>query len=153
MSGEAVHELSVTRLVAAPPGAVYRAWTERLSEWWAPRPWTTPRVELDLRPGGRALMGMRSPDGEDMPHEGVFLEVVPEERIVITDAFRAGWIPQEAFMTAIFTFAPEGDGTRYTASARHWSEEARARHEAMGFREGWGVVAGQLAAIAEEARR
>lgn len=147
----APHELSITRLIAATPATVYRIWTERLGEWWAPRPYTTPNVDLDLRAGGRALMGMRSPDGVDMDGEGVFLEVVPNEKIVFTNAFTAGWLPQEPFMVVIVTFAPEGAGTRYTAVVRHWDEETLKRHEAMGFHEGWGIVAGQLAKLAEAA--
>ena len=54
-------------------------------------------------------------------------------------------------MVAIWTFEPEGTGTRYTARVRHWSEEATKRHEAMGFSEGWGIVTDQLAEIAERA--
>ncbi len=153
----AAHELSITRLIQAPPEVVYRVWTERLGEWWAPRPYTTPGVELDLRPGGRGRMDMRAPDGTDMPHEGVFLEIVPNRKIVFTNAFTAGWMPQVpvgcgldgAFMLVIVTFAPEGAGTRYTARVRHWNEEVTKRHEEMGFNEGWGIVAAQLAELAE----
>ena len=145
----AAHELSITRLIAASPEDVYRVWTERTGEWFAPRPYTTPVVEHDLRPGGRSLVVMKSPDGEEITGDGVFLEVVPNEKIVFTDAFRAGWIPQESFMVAIVTFEPEGAGTRYTAQVRHWSEEALKRHEAMGFHEGWAAVARQLAELAE----
>ena len=145
----AAHELSITRLIEASPEAVYKVWTERTGEWWAPRPYTTPIVDFDLRPGGKSRTVMRSPDGTDEPYEGVFLEVVPNRRIVLTDAFKEGWIPQEPFMVAVVTFEPEGNGTRYTARVRHWSEEALKRHEAMGFQEGWGIVAGQLAGLAE----
>lgn len=143
------HELSITRLIDALPETVYRVWTERLTEWWAPLPYTTPGVELDLRPGGRARMDMRAPDGTDLPNEGVFLEVVPNRKIVLTDAFKAGWIPNNPFMVTIVTFEPEGSGTRYTARVRHWSEDAMKRHEEMGFHQGWGTVAGQLAKLAE----
>ena len=145
----AAHELSITRLIEASPEAVYTIWTERAGEWWAPRPYTTPVIDWDLRPGGRAYTMMRSPDGTDMPHEGFFLQVVPHRRIVVTDAFRPGWIPQNAFMVAVFTFEPEGSGTRYTACVRHWSEEAMKQHEQMGLHQGWGIVAGQLAELAE----
>ncbi|MCB8819388.1 SRPBCC family protein [Microvirga rosea] len=146
------HELSITRFINAPPETVYHVWTERLGEWWAPRPYTTPVVELDLRPGGRGLMEMEAPDGTRIPNEGVFLEVDPNRKIVFTNAFTTGWLPQDPFMVAIVTFDPEGDGTRYTARVRHWSEEALKRHESMGFHEGWGIVAGQLAELAEAAR-
>jgi len=149
-NASAAHELSITRLIDASPETVYRVWTERTAEWWAPRPYTTPEVHMDLRPGGRGLMAMRAPDGTDLPREeGVFLEVVPNRKLVFTNAFRAGWIPQDPFMVVIVTFEPEGPGTRYTARVRHWSEEMLKEHEAMGFHEGWGIVAGQLAALAE----
>jgi uncharacterized protein YndB with AHSA1/START domain len=145
----AIHELSITRRIEASPETVYRVWTQRTGEWFAPRPYTTPVVDHDLRPGGRSNIVMRAPDGTDIPLKGVFLEVVPNRKLVSTDAFTEGWIPQEAFMVVIVTFEPEGDGTRYTARVRHWDEAALKRHEEMGFREGWGIVAGQLAELAE----
>ncbi|MFW2829273.1 SRPBCC family protein [Sphingomonas sp. ID0503] len=142
-------ELSVTRFIAAPPELVYRIWTERTTEWFAPRPYQVTTAEFDLRPGGRSFIVMKSPEGEEMPMEGVFLEVVPNERLVTTDALAPGWVPQGPFMVAITTFEREGAGTRYTARARHWTEEACKQHEAMGFETGWGQVADQLAEIAE----
>ncbi|HEV2566396.1 MAG TPA: SRPBCC family protein [Microvirga sp.] len=144
------HELVVTRLIDAPPETVYKVWTERTGEWWAPRPYTTPEVDFDLRPGGRCRALMRAPDGTDMPdEEGVFLEVVPNRKIVFTNAFAPGWIPQNPFMVVIVAFDPEGSGTRYTARVLHWNEETLKQHEQMGFHEGWGAVAGQLAELAE----
>lgn len=146
---KAEHELSVTRLIDAPVELVWKIATERLAEWWCPKPWTTEIVEQDWRAGGRSAMIMRGPDGEEHPMEGVFLEVTPGKRFVFTDAFKVGWIPQTAFMVGFFEFADEGGKTRYTAGARHWSEEALKQHEAMGFVDGWGKVAEQLAELAE----
>lgn len=143
------HELSVSRFIAAPPMHVYRTWTERLTEFFTPPPWTVPHVALDLRPGGRFDVTMRGPDGTEQVHSGVFLEVVPGERLVSTDAFAPGWLPRPAFLVSITTFAPEGNGTRYIATARHWNAEACAQHAAMGFTTGWGTVADQLATLAE----
>ena len=148
---EPMHELSITRLIHAPPETVYRVWTERTGEWWAPKPYTTPVVELDLRPGGRGRMDMQAPDGKAMPHQGVFLEIQPNRKIVFTDALTADWVPQGPFMIVIVTFEPEGGGTRYTARVRHWNAETLERHEQMGFHEGWATVAGQLAELAEAA--
>jgi uncharacterized protein YndB with AHSA1/START domain len=151
---QAQYELAVERYIAASPETVFKVWTERLEEWWAPKPWTTKVIELDLRPGGRSAMLMTGPEGATSPLEGVVLEVVPNERIVFTNAFTAGWIPQTPFMVGLFTFTPKGNGTQYRAGSRHWDEAAHKQHEAMGFKEGWGTVAGQLAALAEaEARR
>lgn len=148
---EALRELTITRLIAAPRAAVWRCWTEPdlIKQWFTPRPWTTPVVEIDLRPGGASYMLFRGPDGEEFPNRGVYLEVVPEERLVFTDAYVEAWVPSaEPFMTAIASFADEAGGTRYTARVQHWSEEARSRHEQMGFHEGWGKAADQLQEVA-----
>ncbi|WCT73359.1 SRPBCC family protein [Sphingomonas naphthae] len=142
-------DLSISRIIDAPVAAVWRAYTEHTEEWFCPKPWRVEIVEWDLRPGGRSALVMHGPDGEVMPMEGVFLEIVPESLIVTTDAFRTGWVPQTAFMTAITEFIPQGDKTAYRATARHWTEEARAQHEAMGFETGWGTVAGQLEEVAK----
>lgn len=141
--------LSVTRYIDAPPDRVWQIMTERMTEWWCPKPWMVEIIEQDWRPGGRSAMVMLGPDGEEMPHEGIFLEVTPGKRFVSTDALDSHWRPQGPFMVGIWEIAPEGEGTRYTASARHWTAEAMKRHEEMGFTKGWGACADQLAALAE----
>lgn len=142
-------ELSVTRLIDAPLDAVWDIATRRMAEWWCPRPWTTEIIEQDWRAGGRSAMVLRGPEGESHELEGVFLEVVPHVRFVTTDAFAVGWAPQEPFMTGFWEFAEEDGKTRYTARARHWSDEAKTQHEQMGFIDGWTACAAQLAEIAE----
>jgi uncharacterized protein YndB with AHSA1/START domain len=143
-------ELVLTRLINAPREKVYRAWTEPelLKQWFAPKPYTTPIVEIDVRPGGSAYFVMRGPDGKDLPNHGVYLEVVPNERLVSTDAYVKAWEPSEKpFMTLILTFEDEGGKTRYTARVRHWTVADREAHEKMGFHEGWGICADQLEAL------
>ena len=149
-------ELSVTRFIDAPPATVYRIYTERLAEWWAPAPWKTRVLEMDLRAGGRFAFEMTGPEGESHPSESVYLEVVPDARIVATNAFTAGWQPKGRMdsdcdfpCVTIVSFEPEGSGTRYTARVRHWTEAAVKAHEAMGFEPGWNMVTAQLAALAE----
>jgi uncharacterized protein YndB with AHSA1/START domain len=143
-------ELVLTRLIDAPPHKVYRAWTDPdlLKQWFAPLPWTTRHAELDVRPGGSSLVVMRGPDGNEFPNPGVYLEVVPNERLVVTDAYTKAWEPSaKPFMTLVLTFEDEGGKTRYTARARHWTVADREAHEKMGFHEGWGICADQLAAL------
>jgi uncharacterized protein YndB with AHSA1/START domain len=144
-------DLVLSRLLKAPRAAVWRCWTEPelMKRWFAPLPWTTTEAEIELRPGGATRMVMRSPEGQDFPNPGVVLEVVPGKRLVFTDAYTSAWMASaRPFMTAILTFADEMGGTRYVARARHWTAEARAEHEAMGFHEGWGQCADQLEALA-----
>jgi len=143
-------ELVLTRLIDASPDKLYRAWTDPalLRQWFAPLPYTTPVAELDVRPGGSTLIVMRSPDGTELPNRGVYLEVVPNRKLVITDAYTEAWQPsQKPFMTVIVTFDAEGGGTRYTARVRHWAVDDREMHEKMGFHQGWGQCADQLAAL------
>jgi uncharacterized protein YndB with AHSA1/START domain len=92
---------------------------------------------------------MRSPEGQDLPNRGVYLEVVRNERLVLTDAYTTAWEPsQKPFMTVILTFADEGGKTRYTARVRHRTVADREAHEKMGFHQGWGQCADQLVALA-----
>lgn len=142
------HELVLTRLIDAPRERVYEAWTRHLPAWWGPHGMTTPVCEMDLRPGGSFHTVMRAEDGTEYSTHGVFLEVVPNERIVFTDAYVDAWTPSaKPFMTAITTFADEDGKTRYTARALHWSEEDRKAHEAMGFEDGWGQSADRFEAV------
>ena len=144
-------ELVLTRIFDAPPEKVYRAWTdpELMKQWFVPRPWTIAEAETDVRPGGGSRIVMRDPEGNEYPNEGVYLEVVENERLVFTDAYTAGWRPtQKPFFTGIITFEDIGGGkTRYIARARHWTMEAKEEHEKMGFHEGWGQCADQLAEL------
>ncbi|WP_235525150.1 MULTISPECIES: SRPBCC family protein [unclassified Sphingomonas] len=148
----AERELVLDRLLQAPREAILRCWTEAhlLRRWFVPAPWTIADAVVDPRPGGAFDVTMRSPEGADMPHHGVFLDVVANERIVTTDAFTAGFVPRDGapFMVATMTFADEDGGTRYIARARHWTAETRDQHAAMGFEPGWNQCADQLEALA-----
>jgi uncharacterized protein YndB with AHSA1/START domain len=143
-------ELILTRLIDAPRAALFRAWTDQrlLTQWFAPLPWTTPAAELDVRPGGACRVVMRDPKGREFPNQGVYLKVVPNERLVFTDAYTDAREPsQKPFMTVILTFEDEDGRTRYTARVRHWTVEDREAHEKMGFHEGWNQCTDQLAAL------
>lgn len=145
--------LSVSRLIAASPAQVWDVMTRRMADWWCPLPWRTEIVEQDWRSGGRAAMVMRGPNGEEHPQDGIFLEVVPGVRFVSTDAVVRGadgqFMPSAPFMIGCWEIRPEGEGTRYIATARHWDEEAARRHADMGFEQGWGACADQLKALCE----
>lgn len=143
-------DLFLSRLIPAAREKVYRAWTEPalIEQWFTPRPWTVARAETDVRPGGASLIVMRSPEGQEFANRGVYLEVVPNQRLVFTDAYVAAWEPADKpFMTVILTFEPEGDKTRYTALVRHWTQADREAHEKMGFHGGWAQATDQLAEL------
>ena len=142
-------DLVLERVVDVPRELVWAAWTrpEHLRKWFTPAPWTVADCEIDLRPGGIFRTVMRSPEGKEFPNIGCYLEVVPNERLVWTDALLPGYRPAEnPFMTAIITLESQGKGTRYTAVAIHRDDAGRKKHEEMGFYQGWGKALDQLVA-------
>lgn len=149
-------DLELVRELKAPKALLWKCWTDprHLPHWFVPRPHKVVACELDLRPGG-ACNTTFDVDGALMENNGVYLEVVPGEKLVFTDTYTAGWKPApEPFMTAIVTFEDLGNGsTRYRAVARHRNSEAAEAHRKMGFFDGWGTVAGQLEEFAQELDR
>jgi len=90
---------------------------------------------------------MRSPEGQEFPNLGCYIEIVPGEKLVWTDALLPGFRPSEKpFFTAVVTIEPHEKGTRYQAVAIHRDEAGRKSHEEMGFHDGWGKVLDQLVA-------
>lgn len=147
-------DLVLERVVDVPRELVWRAWTmpEHLMKWFTPAPWKTVECDIDLRPGGAFRTVMQSPEGEKFPNVGCYLEVVPNEKLVWTDALLPGYrpaarAPGELLMTAVVLLEPHGAGTRYTAIALHRDQAGRKKHEEMGFHEGWGAALDQLVAL------
>jgi uncharacterized protein YndB with AHSA1/START domain len=122
-------EFVLSRVIDAPREEVWKAYTEpdRVKQWWGPRHFTAPVVEMDLRVDGKYLYDMRDPEGKDYWSAGVYREVTPPERIVASDYFAdekgnpvppsyyglPGDIPQEQMVTITFEEV-EGDKTRLT---------------------------------------
>lgn len=146
-------DLTVTRIIKAPPAAVWRAWSdpEHLVKWWAPAPLKTISSKHEFYAGGGFGTIMIMPDGQEMGGEACFLEVVENQRIVFSDALRGGWRPnEEAFFSAIIRLEEHPEGTQYTATAVHKNPEDRQKHADMGFLEGWGTCIEQLGKLAEQ---
>lgn len=144
---ELENELVICRMIDAPAEKIFRAWTEPklMKEWFCPKPWTIAKAETEVRAGGKSLVVMRSPEGQEFPNQGVYLEVIPNKKIVFTDAYTSAWVPSgKPFFTAIIELEEQGGKTKYTARARHWTKEDRDQHAQMGFEEGWGICADQL---------
>lgn len=149
-------DLVLERTIDVPRELVWKAWTEpeHLKSWFTPAPWKTIACEIDLRPGGVFNTVMLSPDGKEFPNAGCYLEVVPNEKLVFTDALEAGFRPSEKpFFTAMVLMEAQGSGTRYRAIALHRDEAGRKAHEEMGFADGWGKALDQLVAYAKAGMR
>lgn len=145
-------DLELVRDLKAPQAALWSCWTDpaHLPHWFVPKPHRVVACVLDLRPGG-ACCTTFDVGGTLMENSGVFLEVVPLQKLVFTDGYRVGWKPApDPFMTAVITFEPLGPAlTRYRAVVRHRNKAAADQHREMGFHAGWGTVAEQLEAYAQ----
>jgi uncharacterized protein YndB with AHSA1/START domain len=140
-------DLVLERDIDVPVELVWKAWTtpSRLKEWFVPKPWSITSVEIDLRPGGIFATTMRSPEGQEFPNVGSYIEVVPNERLVFTDTLLPGYRPSEKpYFSAVLELSPIPGGTRYRAIAIHGTPENRKSHEEMGFHDGWGTVVTQM---------
>lgn len=149
-------DLVLERVLKAPRALVWECWTtpEHIKHFFVPKPHRVTACEIDLRVGGR-FNSTFEVEGNEMANQGVFLEIVPEKKLVFTDTYTEGWKPApDPFMTAILLLedAP-GGGTKYTAIARHRSTDSRKMHEDMGFYDGWGTVVDQLDAYASTLTR
>jgi uncharacterized protein YndB with AHSA1/START domain len=152
-------DLVLQRVVDVSPSLLWECWTKpkHLVKWFTPAPWKTIKAEVDLQPGGRFHFVMQSPEGENFPNTGCFLEVVKNERLAWTNALQPGYRPAvlgsgefDFPFTAVVSFRKQGKGTKYTALAIHRDEAATKVHAKMGFHDGWGKALDQLVALAKK---
>lgn len=147
-------DLVLARSIPVPPERVWAAWTEPelLVQWFTPAPWKTASVDLDLRPGGRFITTMESPDGDMYPNAGCYLHVEPQRLLVFTSVLAEDFRPSppangagDLAFTGRIEIEPGADGgTTYRAIAMHASEGGCAQHAEMGFADGWGAALDQL---------
>ena len=144
-------DLSIHRVIRAPRKAVWKAWTnpDSLAQWWIPSPMLCRVERLKVRPGGAFVTKMSADDGRTfVPHmDACFL--------VLTNAVDSRWRPASpapVAMTAEVTMTDHAEGTDYRIVARHADPAARDRHIDLGFADGWGTVADQLAGFAESSQ-
>ncbi len=140
-------ELEITRLLRAPPEAVWRAWTDprMIVHWWGPAHFTAPAANLELRVGGKYLYSMRDWSGKDYWSTGVFNEIEEPRRLVLTDSFSdpqgnpvpasyygmKGEFPME--MNVEVKFDKTEEGTMLTIRQRGFPDEENLNGARMGW--------------------
>jgi uncharacterized protein YndB with AHSA1/START domain len=124
--------LTLKRRFKAPPAKVFAAWTdpEKIKRWMGPGEIRAVRAESDARVGGRYRVLMQEPGGEEHDVSGVYREVIANEKLVFTWAWKVAPPdePHESLVTVLLK--PDGDGTLLTVTHEHlFDEESRADHE------------------------
>ncbi len=82
-------QILITREFDAPRHLVYKAWTtpELVKRWWNANRGEVTIAEIDLRVGGTWRYVIVTPDGQEVGFHGEYREIVPNERIVSTEAY------------------------------------------------------------------
>jgi uncharacterized protein YndB with AHSA1/START domain len=120
--------LTIKRRFNASPAKVFSAWTdpEKVKRWMGPGEVKPLRAEADPRAGGRYRWVMQTPSGEEHDVSGVYREVVPNEKLVFTWAWKS--TPERESLVTI-TIKSDGAGTLMTLTHEQVvDEEARDRH-------------------------
>jgi uncharacterized protein YndB with AHSA1/START domain len=149
MTATRLDGLVLTRVFDAPVELVWRAWTEseHLAKWSAPRGYTIPHGESDLRVGGKWRCCMRDPDGGELWLGGVYREIVPHKLLVMTHAWddESGRPGPETTVTV--RLEDLGGRTRITLEQTGFdSEQSREGHRG-GWSECLDLLAEHLAAM------
>ena len=121
--------LTLKRRLKAPPGKVFAAWTdpEKMKRWMGPGEVKTMRAESDTRVGGRYRIVMQAPNGEEYDVGGVYREVVADEKLVFTWAWKT--MPERESLVTVL-LKPDGDGTLLTLThEQFFDDDARDRHQ------------------------
>lgn len=147
----------IERVFDATPEMVWKAWTdeELAKKWWGPEGFTAPSIKIDLRIGGKYIFAMHGPAGsewdKDMYSAGVYKEIVPNEKLIITDYFsdengefmepseqgQDSNFPKESTVTVLFE---KVEGNKTKLSIIYPKPESEEQFEAMknsGMKEGW----------------
>jgi uncharacterized protein YndB with AHSA1/START domain len=68
------------RLLAATPSEVFAAMSDpaRVAKWWGPTGFTSTIHQFEFKPGGKWLLTMHGPDGQDYPNESRFTRIVTD---------------------------------------------------------------------------
>jgi len=165
---ESKKQIIVERIFNAPREKVWEAWTtpEIVKQWWGPEHFTAPSIKIDFQVGGKYIYAMHGPKGtefdKDMYSAGEFKEIVPMERLVVTDYFSdeqgnkmsaqeqglPEGMPSEMEVVVLFEDVEDGK----TKLSIVYTAENEAMYEAMvksGMKEGWSTSLDKMAKIVE----
>lgn len=137
---DATKDVVIKHAVNAPLEDVWAAWTvaEDVEKWWGPEGFSSRVEKLELKNGGLWRFVLIGPNGKEYPSDGEFREVVPNEKLVMTDHFDEGTdygvkfedLPRDIITSVHFE---ENDGaTNITIILSHPNGEEKIKHEKMG---------------------
>lgn len=120
-------EILITREFAAPKHLVYKAVTtpELVKRWWNAKRGEVTIAEIDLRVGGKWRSVMSTPDGFEVGFHGEYREIVPNERVVSTEAYEGAPDPDDNATLNTLTLTEDDGRTTLTVLIECPSREVR----------------------------
>ncbi len=124
--------LTLKRRLNASPEKVYAAWTDpkQIVKWFGPDSGAVTRAEVDAHTGGRFAIVFHTEDGEEHHVSGVYREVVPNEKLVFTWAWRS--TPERESLVTIL-IKPDAGGSLLTLIHEQFFDEAARDRHAFGW--------------------
>ena len=141
-------ELVLERVFDAPRHLVFQAWTqkEHLERWSAPKGYTLPFSEGELRPGGHWRCCMRAPDGTELWLGGIYREIVENELLVFTHVWEENGAPGHETVVTV-RFSDQGSKTRVEFRQELFESKASRDGHAGGWAECFDLLADYLRQI------
>ena len=126
------------------------AWTNPNSDigWWGPKNFTKLLQQIDLRVGGWHRLGIVSPEGEKHVSGGVYGEIGPPQRLVMTEA-REDTDGKPGHETQVsITFDERDDETEMVFMQTGFADTASRDGHREGWNEAFDALTGGLARAA-----
>ncbi|HEX7042843.1 MAG TPA: SRPBCC domain-containing protein [Patescibacteria group bacterium] len=162
-------KIIIEKIFNAPKNKVWEAWTdpELVKKWWGPEGFYAPSIKVDFKVGGKYIYAMHGPKGtqfdNDMYSAGVYKEIVPMEKLVVTDYFSDSegnklspteqglpeGMPSEMTVTVLFEEIEENK----TKLSIVYIPSSEKEHDAMiasRMEEGWSTSLNKMAKVVEE---
>jgi uncharacterized protein YndB with AHSA1/START domain len=121
-------QILITREFDAPKELVWKAWTtpELVERWWGAKRGEVTLAEIDLRVGGRwRYVAVTTDGGFEVAFHGEYREIVPNERLVSTEAYEGIPDPDANATLNTATFTEEDGRTTLTILVEAPSKEIR----------------------------
>lgn len=162
-------QIIIKKIFDAPVETVWKYWTtpELVQKWWGPEHFYAPSIKVDFRVGGKYIYAMHGPKetefDRDMYSAGEYKEIVPMEKLVVTDYFSdkdghkmpaqeqglPEGMPDEMTVTVLFEKMEDGK----TQLSIVYHPENETMYDAMmksGMEEGWGTSLDKMAKAIQE---
>lgn len=126
-NGQLEREIVLSRVIDAPRDLVYRAWIEpgRMFQWFGPKGYRCEvRQQGEARVGAVWRFDMIAPNGQRFDNRMTFLEIIPNEKLVLDHGSDKDDDPNRFHVT--ITFDQQSDGkTVLTLRQLHPSKTQR----------------------------